>query len=190
MKKVIAAFLTFVLTLLALSSCNNAAGVNLPGKTDGGETTLEFWIGDNVNDYDWSGYDEIYGWMGAREFLGKGYSKYYDEDSQVDRKPEYYVSYLVTNYPDYSSKDSCITRIDVTDPAVKVYGLTTESSLEDFERTFSALGYEISDVGSTGKVKKAEKDGVWFSFNIKFDDDNPASISIQAEVTNIYGIQY
>ena len=36
-------------------------------------TTLEFWICDDVSSVDWNGHDEITGWMGAREFLGKGY---------------------------------------------------------------------------------------------------------------------
>ena len=47
------------------------------GNTVSGEmpkdTTLEFWITDDVKDQDWSEYDEIYGWMGAREFLGSAY---------------------------------------------------------------------------------------------------------------------
>ena len=34
-------------------------------------TTLEFWICDDVSSVDWNGHDEITGWMGAREFLGK-----------------------------------------------------------------------------------------------------------------------
>lgn len=37
------------------------------------DTNLEFWIGQNVADVNWSEYDEIYGWFGANEYLGKGY---------------------------------------------------------------------------------------------------------------------
>lgn len=187
MKKAVSCLLLFVLTTFALSSCSLIAGAKLPGKNDGGETTLEFWIGDNVNDYDWSGHDEIYGWMGAREFLGKGYSKYYDEYYEAEIAPKYHVSYIVTSYPDYSSKDRCITEINITDPSVKVYGLTTESTVEEFDALFSALGYELYD---SGMARTAEKDGVRFTLLPAYNEDVIAEISIHAEVTNKSGIVF
>ena len=54
-------------------------------------TTLEFWITENVKEQDWTGYDEIYGWMGEREFLGSAYKKNTDTDDS-NQYPEHYVS--------------------------------------------------------------------------------------------------
>lgn len=212
MKKVISVCLLTAICLLSFSSCQLTEMIEnyissgeqtpvklpkyedevkkLPSMEEGGETTLEFWIGEKVNDYDWSSHDEIYGWFGAREYLGTGYKKSYSDYYQEDMKPKHYVSYIVSSYPDESSPDSCITRIDITDPTVKVYGLTTNSTLEEFTEKFSSLGFTVSDVGSTGKVKRADRDGVWVSFSLEFSEEKPAEFSIQAETTNVNGIIY
>ncbi len=74
------------------------------GNTVSGEmpkdTTLEFWITEDVKDRDWTGHDEIYGWMGAREFLGSGYKKTQDEDgSDTFAQDDFYSPELtVTKY--------------------------------------------------------------------------------------------
>ena len=66
-------------------------------------TNLEFWIAQNVDNVDWSKYQEKYGIMGGREFYGTGYTLTLDESGQqVD--PEHCVIYTVTSYPDYSDK--------------------------------------------------------------------------------------
>ncbi len=64
------------------------------------DTTLEFWITEDVKDRDWTGHDEIYGWMGAREFLGSGYKKTQDEDgSDTFAQDDFYSPELtVTKY--------------------------------------------------------------------------------------------
>ena len=212
MKKVISVCLLTAICLLSFSSCQLTEMIEnyissgeqtpiklpkyedevkkLPSREEGGETTLEFWIGEKVNDYDWSSHDEIYGWFGAREYLGTGYKKSYSDYYEMDMKPKYHVSYLVSSYPDESSPDNCITRIEITDPAVKIYGLTTESTLEEFTEKFTSLGFTVYDVGSTGKVKRADKEGVWFSFSLEFDEETPAKISIVAPVSNLHGIIY
>ena len=61
-------------------------------------TNLEFWIAQNVDNVDWSKYQEKYGIMGGREFYGTGYAPTLDEwGQQVD--PEHCVIYTVTSYP-------------------------------------------------------------------------------------------
>lgn len=212
MKKVISIILLVAISLLSLSSCQLVDMIEnyissdkqtpiklpkyedevkkLPAKDEGGETTLEFWIGEKVGDYDWSSHDEIIGWFGAREYLGTGYKKYYSDYHEADMKPKHHVSYLVSSYPDESSPNICITRIDITDPTVKLYGLTTESTLEEFTEKFTSLGFTVSDIGSTGKVKIAGRDGVSFSFSLEFDEETPAKISIVATTSNLHGIIY
>ena len=165
------------------------------GNTVSGEmpkdTTLEFWITEDVKDRDWSGHDEIYGWMGAREFLGSAYKKNADADG-LDQRPEHYVSYVITAWPDYADGGQFVTDIAVTDPAVKVYGLTIASTFEEFDAVFEPLGYELSWGEGAIKTRVATKDGITFRLT-RAVEDNPdvvPQIRISAEVTNREGIVF
>ena len=155
------------------------------------DTTLEFWITEDVKDRDWYEHDEIYGWMGAREFLGSAYEKNADTDGS-DQHPEHYVSYVITAWPDYADGGEFVTDITVTDPAVKVYGLTIASTFEDFDAVFEPLGYELSWAEGTIKTRVATKDGITFRLT-RAVDDNPnvaPQIRISAVVTNREGIVF
>lgn len=155
------------------------------------DTTLEFWITEDVKDQDWSEHDEIYGWMGAREFLGSAYKKTTDTDGS-DQHPEHYVSYVITAWPDYADGGQFVTDITVTDPAVMVYGLTIESTCEEFDAVFEPLGYELSWAEGAIKTRVATKDGITFRLT-RAVDDNPdvvPQIRISAEVTNREGIVF
>ena len=165
------------------------------GNTVSGEmpkdTTLEFWITEDVKDRDWSGHDEIYGWMGAREFLGSAYKKNADADGS-DQHPEHYVSYVITAWPDYADGGQFVTDITVTDPAVKVYGLTIASTFEEFNAVFEPLGYELSWGEGAIKTRVATRDGITFRLT-RAVEDNPdvvPQIRISAEVTNREGIVF
>ena len=143
------------------------------------EHDLEFWITQNVDDFDFSSYQQKYGIMGGWEYYGTGYVPTLDENGQqVD--PEHCVIYTVTNYPDYSSNSLCITRITVTDPAVKVYGLSMTSTHEEIRSTMTAEGFTVTE---SGTALKAEKDNLRFTFS-------KDAITISAEVTNLFGIIY
>ena len=79
-------------------------------------TNLEFWIGENVDEVDFSGFQEKYGLFGGREYYGTDYVPTFDEDGMtID--PEHCVIYTVTSYPDYSSNEQHITGITITDQA-------------------------------------------------------------------------
>ena len=165
------------------------------GNTVSGEmpkdTTLEFWITENVKDQDWTGHDEIYGWMGAREFLGSAYKKNADADGS-DQHPKHYVSYVITAWPDYADGGQFVTDITVTDPAVKVYGLTIASTFEEFDAVFEPLGYELSWGEGAIQTRVATRDGITFRLT-RAVEDNPdvvPQIRISAEVTNREGIVF
>ena len=154
-------------------------------------TSLEFWITEDVKDYNWTGHDEIYGWMGAREFLGSGYKKTQDEDGS-DQHPEHYVSYVITAWPDYADGGQFVTDITVTDPAVKVYGLTIASTFEEFDAVFEPLGYELSWGEGTIKTRVATRDGITFRLT-RAVEDNPDVVPmfrITAAITNREGIEF
>ena len=153
------------------------------------DTTLEFWITENVENVDFSQHNEIYGWMGAREFYGNGYSSTKDEDGN-DVKPEHYVTYLITAYPDYADGGQYVTRIDITDPSVSVYGLTVNSTIEEYDAVFRKMSYVISvEERDVNTVFTATRLGITFELCIG-NNGSSRSLTIKAEVTNGEGIVF
>lgn len=165
------------------SSCSgNEKTPNMPE-----DTKLEFWITEDVSDVDFSDYYEITGWFGAKQYYGYGYMPVFDAAGyEVD--PEYYIKYLVTAWPDYADGGQYITSIDFNDPEITVYGLSVDSSFDEFERIFSEMGYEISKDGS-GSVERSTATKNSISFILK-NIDGKRSFTIHAEVTNKKGIVY
>ena len=165
------------------------------GNTVSGEmpknTSLEFWITEDVKDQDWTGHDEIYGWMGAQEFLGSGYKKN-EDPTGANQHPDHYVSYVITAWPDYADGGEFVTDITVTDPDVKVYGLTIASTYEEFDAVFEPLGYELSWSDGAIETRVATKNGITFRLT-RAVEGNPNVVPmfrISAEVTNREGIVY
>ncbi len=151
-------------------------------------TFLEFQITENVENTDFSQYNRVSGWMGAKEYYGSEYSPVIDSEG-YETKPEYYVTYLVSAYPDYADGGQYITRIEITDPSVMVHGLTVESSFEEFESVFKAMDYEtsVSEQGSYVQYNAKNEDGISYTLYISSDIKK---LTIQAEVTNREGIQF
>ena len=162
MKRIICTVLIFGMLSFSLCSCNmrylpvygeDMTDMNyfvikeLPRKNAGGETTLEFWIGEIVNEKDYEGHAIVYD-----GFLGEGYPADVLLGTHTNTT-DYYVHYTVDNYPKWDSKTSGIVRIEITDPSVKVYGLTTESSLDEFAEVFEALGANVTKYKSSAAAK-------------------------------------
>ena len=145
------------------------------------ETNLEFWICDNADNIDFSGYQERYGLWGGREYYGSGYAPSLDENGQqID--PEKCVIYTVTSYPDYSSKTHHITNIAITDPEVNVYGLTVNSSEDEIKTSMLNNGFKLVNEGFP-QVKSFRKGDVFIRFTNSF-------IQITVEVSNKHGIVF
>lgn len=141
------------------------------------ETDLEFWITENVDGFDFSSYQQRYGLFGGYEYYGTGYLPTLDENGQqVD--PEHCVIYTVTSYPDYSSGKQHVTRITVTDPSVKIYGLSLSSSAEEIKSIMTAEGFTVTE---SGTALRAVKENITFTFSSD-------TITITAEVTNKLGL--
>jgi hypothetical protein len=183
--KLIALILALTMLLANFSSCSGKE--TTPEMPEG--TTLEFWITQDVSDADFSDYYEIMGWIGAKQYYGSGYLPVLNEDEyEVEVVPEYYVKYKITAWPDYADGGQYITSIDFNDPKVTVYGLTVDSSYDEFERIFSEMGYELSnDSSETFERYTASKNGISFSLETV---DGKQSFSIYAEVTNKTGIVF
>lgn len=143
-------------------------------------TNLEFWIGDKIDDTSFSGYQEKYGLFGGREYYGTGYVPTQDDGGmQID--PEHCVLYTVTAYPDYSSGESAVTRIYITDPSVEFYGISLNSTFDDFERLMKKQGFEITRTGATHRTAEQGK------YSVTFTRDY---IQIRVDVSNLLGIQF
>ncbi len=161
-------------------------------RVDSNGTPLEFFLKQNVENYNFEGHDEITGWFGAREYLGSEYEKITGADG-TDSKPEYYVSYLVTAYPDYADGGAYITEIRITDPKVYLYGLTVQSAASEFYSVFMEMGFTITEEQTSSCVMHiAEKDGVKCTKTVPKPgaDDVTPELVIKAEVTNKTGIVY
>ena len=142
-------------------------------------TNLEFWIGEKVKNVNFSQYQEKPGLMGGREFYGKGYQPLIHEDGERT-DPEYCVIYTVTSYPDHMSNSPHITHILITDPSIEIYDLTLESRIEDIEKRMKREGYRI-EYSAGGLTARKGRFTIVFAKN---------SISLDAKVTNFWGIQF
>lgn len=145
------------------------------------DTPLAFWITDDVRAVSFAGYERIDGWMGAEQYYGIGYGA----------KSEYYVKYLITHWPDHADVGSRhITKIEITDPAVTVYGLSVLSSAEDFRKVFQEKGFFVTEEKrEKSTVLTAKKYGVSFTLH-KTEDDSFFKLTVAAEVTNRENINY
>lgn len=149
-------------------------------KPDRPATNLEFWIGENVDEVDFSGFQEKYGLFGGREYYGTGYVPTVDENG-MQTDPEFCVVYTITAFPDYSSNHSHITEITITDPSVEFYGISLNTSHKDFDRLMKAQGFRITTENGNRHTAKRGK------YSVIFTKD---CIRIRADVSNIFGIQF
>ena len=141
-------------------------------------TNLEFWIAENVDDVDFSKYQIKYGMMGGTEYYGTGYVPTVDEyGQQVD--PEHCVIYTVSSYPDYANKEKHITQIYITDPQIEFYGITLNSSFEDFEYYIQSQGFEITHSNENSRTAEKGKYSVTITkewVRIRVDVENKDGI--------------
>lgn len=182
MKRNLCIIVVLFVVLLLCAGCYN----NVPAKPV--DSTLEFWIAEDVSSVDFSEYHEILGWFGAREFYGKGYAPvdYVDQDGNVYwGDPQYCVKYVVGAYPDESSGGQFITQITITDPNVTIYGITCNSSFAEFDVALRQVGYSIEETSTVSLSAALGKVSIALT---KTDDFN--QIFIRVQVTNKTGIVY
>ena len=142
-KTIVSLFSIFV---FVLSGCNNSKDdIYLERPED---TNLEFWITQRTtaNEFDDKGCTVLPGWMGATEYLDSRYTAI--EDGDMVTAPDIHVTYLVTGYPDCLD-NAAVTRIQITDPAITVYGLTINSSEKEISDRLSDISKSFSYVTTT-----------------------------------------
>ena len=177
-KKFVLPVLLLCITMFAMVGCTDNKMLEKPQ-----DTSLEFWVMQDVSDIDFSGHYKLHG-FGADFYYGKDYQPMEIIEGSEVIAPEHCVIYTVSPYPDYSSGGQYVTRIAITDPQVTVYGITCGSTLQDFDATFENLGCTIQDKGlihiaTYGKVKIA----------LASYDENK-ELTVWVEVTNKQGIDF
>ena len=177
--------LTLLLLCIAILSTAGCTGDKFLAKPE--DTSLEFWVAQNVAGVDFSGHYKVPYVSGANIYYGKSYQPAEIIEGSEVIPPEHYVIYTVTAYPDYSSDNGnfdTVTKIQITDPQVSVYGITCNSDLKDFDAAFEKLGCTIQDKGlihiaAYGKVKIALA-----------SNDADKTLTIWVDVTNKQGIVF
>ena len=106
------------------------------------ETDLEFFILDDVADADFSALQEIYGGFGARRYAPKRYGISESGIISEQQIPEQCVVYTVSAWPDHADGGAFVTDITVTDPKVRLFGLTVDSTAEEFIKKCEQLGFK------------------------------------------------
>ena len=90
------------------------------------------------------------------------------------------MTYLVTGYPDLKD-NACVTKINITDYNIYVYGLTINSAKEEINQTMINIGFTVHNNG--GDILYYGKNNVVFGFS-------KDEITIEAATTNKTGIIY
>lgn len=158
-------------------SQDEAAFYKMPEDTD-----LDFWVTDDVSGFDFGEYTKLDGLMGGDMYLGKEYEPVIS-DGGSKSAPKKSVTYIVTAYPDYSSEGRNITGIEITDPNVRVMGLTVLDDNEKISEKLKGLGYEIEAVGDTGNRFSAKQGKLTIVYGL-------GKILVNVEVTNELGITF
>lgn len=109
------------------------------------ETDLEFFILDDVADADFSAFQEIYGGFGANRYAPKRYGISESGIISEQQIPEQCVVYTVSAWPDHADGGAFVTDITVTDPKVRLFGLTVDSTAEEFIKKCELLGYKKAE---------------------------------------------
>ena len=138
--------------------------------------------------FDFSAYTPRFGIIGGKEYYGTGYAPTPDGGD-----PGRCVVYTVTRWPDYADPGAFVTRITVTDPAVRIGGITTASSPDEFRAAMEGAGLTVadgealSDLIDFSLAAKAESYSVFFS---RVRGEESGTIRIVAPVENREGIVY
>ena len=141
---IIAAALAACFLFAACSGVNDKAAQIALEEALKTETDLEFFILDDVANADLSEFQEIYGGFGASRYAPKRYG--IPEGSIKEQQlPDQCVVFIVSAWPDYADGGAFVTDITITDPKVRLFGLTVDSTAEEFIEKCELLGYKKAD---------------------------------------------
>lgn len=131
------------------------------------DTDLEFWIGEDVSEVDFSEYERVTSLMSRNHYLGKDYSFASNQHGTV--------SYAVDKYPDDEDGKDCVTLIVIDDASVTLYGINCNSTFAQFDKAMKANGYEVEistpQQNQTAHIARLGK--VYVTLSVTANTDNP-----------------
>ena len=156
MKKIFILMITALL-LLSLCGCKNTDKWFLDRPSD---TDLSLWITDEVSEAVFSEYTPTaYSTLGGNVVYEKGYTSVLTSSGER-ADPEHCVKYRVDQH---ENGKRYVTLVSVTDPNVRVYGLTVESTLAEFDTAMEAAGFTVTAVDENLHIAKR------YNVEIEFD---------------------
>ena len=142
---------------------------------------------------------EIYGMFGGTMYTPLRYAVKLNDHGIVNGKedlPREYVLYTVTGYPDVLDSKQYVTGVEITDPAVHVFGITTEASAEEFMAAVTACGLKAvtpknmsaADIARLDYACAEAPDGKWYV--AISNTDGIRTIRFSAPTTNEWGVMF
>ena len=167
-----------LLAVMTLSSCSpmTAKTVGMVNDT----STFEIALLTHVSKIDFSAYQQVPG-FGVTGYYDKKYEKQDGGDVA-----ECYVLYSVTSYPDASSFQQYVTRIDVTDPSVDVCGYSVGDNAQDFHSYLLKQNFRLLE--NSERVRRFEKGKVRVHFCVEPQAQTIFDICVEVEVRNLFGL--
>ena len=169
-----------LLAAMTFSSCAPMTAKTVRAVNDA--STSEIALLTHVSEIDCSIYQHIRG-FGVTGYYDKKYETQDDGDVA-----ECYVLYSVTSYPDASSTNQYVTRIDVTDPSVDVCGYSVGDSVQDFQTYLLSNDFRLLENGE--RVRRFEKGKVLVHFGVELQTQTIFDICVEVEVSNFFGLMF
>lgn len=126
---------------------------------------------------------------------GFGITGYYDKkygegNMETGELPSTYVLYSVTSYPDAMSKKKCITRIEVHDPDVEIYGFSIGDSSQAFGELLREKGFQpYNDYDA--RMDRFKKGRIIIYYGVDHDTQTIFNdMTVAVETTNHCGIVF
>lgn len=129
---------------------------------------------------------EIIGGFGITGYFDKKYGENYTENS--DAIDACSVIYHVTSYPDALFGKPHVTGIEITDPAITLYGYSVGDSVDGVADFFIDKGYEKTYDDS--HLFKFNKGKIQIRIGVNYEEQTIRSIYVGVDTTNCTGVVF
>ena len=142
---------------------------------------------------------EVGGMFGGTMYTPLRYAVKLNDHGIVNGKddlPREHVTYTVTGYPDVLDSKQYVTGVEITDPAVHVFGITNRASAEEFMTAVTACGLKAvtpknmsaADIARLDYACAEAPNGKWYV--AISNTDGIRTIRFSAPTTNEWGVMF
>ena len=161
-----------VVSVISFSSCTPKVELAKPENTN-----LEYWLLDSIDADNCVILEDLGG--GTIIYLAEGYELVLAENGKMEA-PQYAVKYYVSNYPLADlGVNKRISRIEITDPEINVWGLRVNSTREEIIATLEKNGFNVTQndqIGVSGENGRYHV-GIRFGESIYIFYETPSIIA-------------